>query len=74
MNYIQATIRVGILLLAGAVDVPALGQLPFAPAPLRTDLLDAIGGVGGSDAASHLNRARVAVFIALSSPEYLVQR
>lgn len=54
MNYIQATIRVGILLLAGAVDVPALGQLPFAPAPLRTDLLQpptdagAWGGTGAS--------------------------
>lgn len=41
---------------------------------LRIDLLDAVTGVGGSNAASHLNRARVAVFIALSSPEYLVQR
>jgi len=41
---------------------------------LQTNLLDAIGGVGGSDAASQLNRARVAVLIAMSSPEYLVQR
>ena len=41
---------------------------------LRQDILDAVAGVGGSDAASHLNRARVAVFIALSSPEFLVQR
>ena len=41
---------------------------------LQLNLLDAIGGVGGSDAASHLNRARVAVLVAMSSPEYLVQR
>ena len=41
---------------------------------LQLNLLDAIGGVGGSDAASHLSRARVAVLIAMSSPEYLVQR
>ena len=41
---------------------------------LRQDILDAVTGVGGTDAASHLNRARVAVFVALSSPEFLVQR
>ena len=28
----------------------------------------------GSDAASHLNRARLALFLALAAPEYLVQR
>jgi uncharacterized protein (DUF1800 family) len=44
------------------------------PAALRQDLLDAVTGVSGTDAASHLNRARVAVFVALSSPEFLVQR
>ena len=41
---------------------------------LQLDLLDAVAGVNGSDAASHLDRARVALYIALSSPEYLVQR
>lgn len=67
------------LVSGGNVDslIQNLNLLLFAgrmSATLRTDLLDAIGGVAGSDAASHLNRARVAVFIALSSPEYLVQR
>ena len=41
---------------------------------LQLNLLDAIVGVGGTDAASNTNRARVAVLIAMSSPEYLVQR
>jgi uncharacterized protein (DUF1800 family) len=41
---------------------------------LRLDLLDAVTSVTGNDAASHLNRARVAVYLALSSSEYLVQR
>ena len=67
--------------LASAGDAEGLVQnlnlLLFAgrlsPA-LRLALLEAVAGVNGSDAASHLNRARVAVFIALSSPEYLVQR
>ena len=67
------------LAAAGNLDglIQNLNLLLFAgrmSATLRTDLLDAVAGVGGSDAASHLNRARVAVFIALSSPEYLVQR
>jgi uncharacterized protein (DUF1800 family) len=67
------------LLSAGNLDglVQNLNLLLFAgrmsPA-LRLALLEAVAGVNGSDAASHLNRARVAVFIALSSPEYLVQR
>ncbi len=41
---------------------------------LQLDLLDAVAGVNGTDAASHLDRARVALYIAMSSPEYLVQR
>jgi hypothetical protein len=41
---------------------------------LRQDLLESITSVTGTTASSHLNRARVAVFLALSSPEYLVQR
>ena len=67
--------------LASAGDAEGLVQnlnlLLFAgrlSPTLRLALLEAVAGVYGSDAASHLNRARVAVFIALSSPEYLVQR
>ena len=70
-----------LVALASAGDVGGLLQqlnlLLFAGAmspELKRDILDAIGGVGGSDAASQLNRARVAVFVALASPEYLVQR
>ena len=37
-------------------------------------LVDAMGGVQGNDTGSHLNRARVAVLLALASPEYMVQR
>ena len=67
--------------LASAGNVEALIQnlnvLLFAgrmsPA-LRQDLLDAIGGVGGTDAESHLNRARIAVYVAMSSPEFVAQR
>ena len=47
------------------------GRMPPA---LRQDILDAVTGVSGSDANSHRNRARVAVFMALTSPEFLVQR
>jgi uncharacterized protein (DUF1800 family) len=43
-------------------------------AALKQDLLDATTTVGGNTPASHLNRARVALFLALASPEYLVQR
>ncbi len=41
---------------------------------LAQTLIDALGDVPGIDSASHLNRARLAVFLALASPEYLVQR
>jgi len=41
---------------------------------LRQNLLDAVTSVVGNTTASHLNRARVALFLALASPEYLVQR
>ncbi len=44
------------------------------PRELRLDILRAVAGVGGSTEASHLNRARVALFVALASPDYLVQR
>ena len=53
---------------------PAAVRRPHVGPRLRQAVLDAVGGVSGSDAASHLNRARVAVFLALASPEYLVQR
>jgi hypothetical protein len=36
--------------------------------------MDAMLTVNGNSAASHLNRARVAVFLSLASPEYMVQR
>ena len=55
--------RINLLLFAGRMS-PALRQA----------LLDAIGGVGGSDSASHVYRARVAVFVALASPEFIVPR
>lgn len=41
---------------------------------LRQDILDAVGGVGLSTPTSQLNRARVALLLALASPEYLAQR
>jgi hypothetical protein len=41
---------------------------------LKQDLMDAMISVNGTDAASHLNRARAALFLALASPEFLVQR
>jgi uncharacterized protein (DUF1800 family) len=43
-------------------------------AELKFDILDAVSGVAGSDANSHAYRARIALFMALASPEYLVQR
>ena len=55
--------RLNLLLYAGQMS-----------AGLRQDLVDAITGVPGTTAASSLNRARVALFLALASPEYLVQR
>jgi uncharacterized protein (DUF1800 family) len=43
-------------------------------AELKSDILDAVNSVRGSDANSHNYRARIALFMALASPEYLVQR
>jgi uncharacterized protein (DUF1800 family) len=43
-------------------------------AELKFDILDAVSGVAGSDANSHAYRARIALFVALASPEFLVQR
>lgn len=42
-------------------------------ATLKSDILNAVTGVAGATPSSHLNRARLALFMALSSPEYLVQ-
>jgi uncharacterized protein (DUF1800 family) len=44
------------------------------PASVRADIAESVAGVAGQTAADHLNRARVAVFAAVSAPEYLVQR
>jgi uncharacterized protein (DUF1800 family) len=41
---------------------------------LRQLILDGIGRVQGNDDASQLNRARMAVFLAMASPEFLIQR
>jgi uncharacterized protein (DUF1800 family) len=43
-------------------------------AALKQDLLEATTSVSGITPANHLSRVRVAVFLALASPEYLVQR
>jgi len=67
------------LSMAGRVDamVEHLNLLLHAgrmsPA-LKTDITDAVTTVFGIDAASHANRARVALFLALAAPEYLIQR
>lgn len=55
--------RLNLLLYAGRMS-----------STLKQDLMDAMLSVSGTTAANHLNRARVAVFLALASPEYLVQR
>ena len=67
--------------LAANADIEAmlahLDLLLYAgrmPADARTDIVEAVAGVSGTDAASHLNRARVAVLMALTHPDYLVQR
>ncbi|MGN6830642.1 DUF1800 family protein [Paucibacter sp. M5-1] len=55
--------RLNLLLYAGSMS-----------STLKQDLMDAMISVSGADASSHLNRARVALFLALASPDYLVQR
>jgi uncharacterized protein (DUF1800 family) len=64
---------------AGNVDglINHIDLLLFAgrmSATLRQEMLDTITSVPGNLAASHQNRARLALFMALASPEYLVQR
>ena len=68
-----------VLSAAGQVQgmVDEINLLLFAgrmSSALRQAILDAVAGVGGTDSASHTYRARVAVFMALAAPEYLVQR
>ena len=41
---------------------------------LKGDIVSAVLGITGKSASNHNDRARLAVFVALSSPEYLVQR
>jgi len=67
------------LAAAGNVDglIERLNLLLFAGrmgAALKQDILDAVTSVPGSTSASHTNRARVALFLALASPDYMVQR
>ena len=61
--------------LGGLVD--NLNLLLFAgrmSAPVRQAILDSVAGVSGSDAASQLNRARIAAFLAMSCNDFVVQR
>ena len=55
--------RLNLLLYAGRMS-----------STLKQDLMDSIVSVSGADASSNLNRARVALLLALASPEYMVQR
>ena len=74
-NYTALTARLAAGDAVGLVD--QLDLLMFGSqmsAELRQAVIEAMATVGGNDAASQLNRARMAVFIALASPEYLVQR
>lgn len=47
------------------------GRMPSA---VKVDMLNAMAGVSGTTADSHLLRARTATFVALTSPEYMLQR
>jgi len=79
-NDVSSTLTPLVQLSAsGNVDglIERLNLLLFAgnmSSGLRQDILDAITSVPGNNEASHLNRARVALFLALASAEYLVQR
>lgn len=42
-------------------------------AALQAALIEAMAGVGGNDAASQLYRVRIAVYVALSAPEFNIQ-
>ncbi|MEF7616516.1 DUF1800 family protein [Aquincola sp. MAHUQ-54] len=41
---------------------------------LKAEIMDAMSAVQGNDSASHTNRARIALFLALATPDYLIQR
>ena len=67
------------LATAGNVDglIEHVNTLLYAgsmSSALKQDMLEAITSVAGNDTLSQLNRAKVAVFIALASPEYMVQK
>ena len=58
--------------LIGRLELLLLGR-PMSPA-LRKDLMDAMQGVPDSSPVRDRQRAQVAIFLTLSSPEYLLQR
>ena len=68
-----------VSLAAGGIE-PVLQHLDLLlyagrmPAEVRTDIVEAVASVTGTDAESQVNRARVAVLMALTHPDYLVQR
>ncbi|MFG6432149.1 DUF1800 family protein [Roseateles sp. LYH14W] len=55
--------RLNLLLYAGRMS-----------AALKADIVDAVTSVSGTDLPSYTNRARVALFLALAAPDYLIQR
>lgn len=59
----QVADEINLLLFAGRMSQP-----------LRQDLLSAMAGVPDQASNRHSQRAKVAVFVAMASPEYLVQR
>ena len=71
---VQATLASGANLnaLIDHINLVLLGGRMTATT--RQALLDAAIGVGGSGATANLYRARAAVFMALASPEYMVQQ
>ena len=68
-----------VSLTAGGIE-PVLQHLDLLlyagrmPAEVRADIAEAVASVTGTDAESQVNRARVAVLMALTHPDYLVQR
>ncbi|MCU7373159.1 DUF1800 family protein [Paucibacter sp. O1-1] len=55
--------RLNLLLYAGRMS-----------AALKADIVDAVTSVHGTDLPSYTNRARIALFLALAAPDYLIQR
>jgi uncharacterized protein (DUF1800 family) len=62
-NFASAIDNLNLLLFSGQMS-----------GDLRTAIADAAGDVAGSTAASHADRVRLAVFLALAANEYQVQR